>query len=577
MTTRQFWQFDDDAPGWSWERDMQGLGMGLLNSRPINVHRHTDYPEHKKAITEAIDRAFIHALGKAGKLDESEGQPIRVGGRKDDWKEVDGVSQDSCLQSLPSVPSSTASTNWKDIRSVLLEHLGFRGNTAQENYQQFRNHLRIVLLDAYVSATQDLKQWIGFSRNDSAYRSLKSRYNKLRLSKDFLCDAVDLLAGAGFLESWTPEPGARGMQSRFRAKPPLLELLQAVPVDRIKEDRSRTETIVLMGEKDKAGKAKFIEYRDADHHGKPKRWRDNLALINKQIASSVIGIDLDAATMTKYRIDVTRKHLHRVFNNEDWNQGGRFYGAWWIGMKNRKTKFRRRITIDGQPTVELDYAQIHPMMLYVQAGARTVEKDGIRVSLPGTGLTVPADSYVLPGLERDMVKTVFNAMLNVDTRQGMRGAAKKAAIDDAIDEAKEKALVSRVAYKYPDTEPWIAAYTGCIKPIRERHKAIDAAFGTGIGLLLQNVDSQVAEAVMLAMAQRGVTVLPVHDSFIVRAEYEPLLLSIMDSTLHDYFPELARLSDGFNVKVTYCDGTKRVVRSGILRQVTRHREGVGIP
>ena len=49
-----------------------------------------------------------------------------------------------------------------------------------------------------------------------------------------------------------------------------------------------------------------------------------------------------------------------------------------------------------------------------------------------------------------------------------------------------------------------------------------------MGLTLQYEDSQIAEDVMLQMAERGAVVLPVHDSFIVRASYEQELIEVMN-------------------------------------------------
>lgn len=558
--------YDDDLPGWSFERDIQGLGIGLHNSRPINVYRHTAYPQYRRAITQAIDGALVRSLEKAGTLTGLGIGSIRLGGKKVDWLEEDVEEEQPPYPPTSASTSSTTNANWIDIRPQLLEHLGYRGPRAGHDYQQLRNHLRIVLLDGYVCAAEDPERWIGYSRNDSSYLRQSSRYNRLRLSRGFLCAAVDLLADAGFLESWKPEADARGMQSRFRSKAPLLTLLSAAPVGQITQDRRLEETIVLMGVKSKkTGKAKFIEYDDADHDNKPKQWRENLEVINRQIAASDIGIDLPSDIIKKYRIDLARKRLHRVFNNEDWGQGGRFYGGWWIGMSNRKTDFRRRITIDGSPVVEVDYSQIHPTLLYAQASARLVAREGVVVAVPGEGVRVPTDSYALPGYDRNLVKTIFNTMLNVGSRQGIHGAVVDAAKKETVRAAKEDALLRGVPYKKPKKFPLVGVYIACKAQIRERHAPIDGAFGSGMGLLLQNRDSQMAEAIMLTLAARGVTVLPVHDSFIVRAEYESLLVSVMDAVLHDFFPGLAELSDGLNLKVTHADGTTDKIRSRVLR------------
>ncbi|MGQ0621533.1 MAG: hypothetical protein ACT4QA_16705 [Panacagrimonas sp.] len=553
--------FEDDRPGWSLEGDQEEYRLGLRNSRPLDVYRHTEYPEFKQAITDTIDALFRHELERAASLDTAGVGANRVSNRTTTTKDGgigSGMPACSPTGSLPALPLP-----------ALLVHLRFgSGQTAKANYQKLRNHLRLVLLDAYISHHQDPAQWVGYSRNDEKYLGQKSRYNRLRLSRQFLTQAVDLLAGNDFLESWVSKPGWSALQSRFRPTALLSDMLRAIPVNAIEQDYSVRESIVLKGEKDPVTKiAPFIEYDDEEEGDQPRRWRDNLAIINKQIASSTLGITLDAATLKRLRINFEHKHLYRVFNNGDWNQGGRFYGGWWIGLKNREPyHFRRHITIDGKPVVEVDYSQIHPTFLYATAGVHTIERRGVRVAVPGEGLKVPADSYTIDGLDRGDAKTVFNTMLNVRSPKGIFQAVRNAAIEDEREDARQKAQLAGIEYVEPDATHRIAAYTRCIQPILQAHPGIADAFGTGIGLLLQNKDSQMAEAVMLELAGSGITVLPVHDSFIVRAEYEGMLLTIMDTVLHDFFPELRELSDGLNFKVTYADGTTARKRSLVQRQ-----------
>lgn len=564
--------YDDDQPGWSFERDVQGLNIGLLDSRPIQVYRHTEHPQFKAAIGEVIERLFVRELENAGSLSDKGLGANRVSSRRS------GVvgGGDGYVESSSQLPTSLPN----DLKPVLCKLLGYgSGNTASESYRQLRNHLRIVLLDAYISHHEAPSQWVGYARNDKKFDGLKSRYNRLRLSRQFLTQAIDLLTKQGYLENWIPAKGKRGMQSRFRPTAKLVECMVVIPVQAITINNSVRESIVLMGEKDPKTKlAPKIKYRDDDHGDKPKQWRENLETINKHLASAKLGVSLDAATIERERIDFTRNQLHRVFNNNDWSQGGRFYGAWWIKLHNRAPHhYRRSITIDGEPTVEVDYSQIHPTMLYVQAGLRVVERKGVRVALPGLGLAVPTDSYTVPGLEREDAKTVFNTMLNVRSPQGIYQAVKNAAKDDAIKAIKQDARSQGKKFENFDKDEIArlihqqqVTYTACINPIRAAHKAIAGAFGSGIGLVLQGRDAAMAEAVMLQLVQREVTVLPVHDSFIVKAECEGLLISIMDTVLHDFFPELSCLSDGLNFKVTEADGRKRVLRSGVVRTTHNH-------
>ena len=79
--------------------------------------------------------------------------------------------------------------------------------------------------------------------------------------------------------------------------------------------------------------------------------------------------------------------------------------------------------------------------------------------------------------------------------------------------------------------------------ILDKHHAIEDAFYSGQGLRLQYIDSQLAEQVMLHFANKGVPVLPVHDSFIVAAQHEQELVAVMKRVFAERF-------DGAVIKVT---------------------------
>ncbi len=488
---------------------------GLLHSVPLDVYRHTDFSEFKEIIGQVIDE-FLCTSRTNPQTQQNQGtQPASVGNVDEDGSRV--------LIDRKSFPPLQAINSSIPINHSL-ELLGFRGVAAQSNYQKLRKHLRIVLLDAFVRHAYDPTLWISYSRNDSSFIKQISRYNKLHLSREFLCAAIDRLVSAGILEGWKQAQGERGLQSRFRATATLVARLDVIPVAAITHDYSSAETIILKGIKDPVtGKAKRLEYDDDETDGRSAQWRHNLALINQRLEIARIDIDLTDEEKRAAKIDLQRKRIHRVFNNGSWGEGGRFYGGWWLSVRNRVTNYRQRITIEGQQTVEVDYSQIHPTMLYLDQG-----------------LHVPPDSYTVPGLpDRSACKAVFNVMLNSKSWPEAYGAIERG-------------------------EDLGTKFRRYIPAIRKHHPAIK--FCTGDGLLLQNRDSHMAEQVILELIKRGVIALPVHDSFIVQAEHEHLLLSIMDEVLHHHFPRLSGLSNGMHFKITRRTGEKEAVPSRVCRQ-----------
>lgn len=181
--------------------------------------------------------------------------------------------------------------------------------------------------------------------------------------------------------------------------------------------------------------------------------------------------------------------LHRVFNNERWDHGGRFYGGWWQAIPKR---YRPRITINGRPTIELDFKSMQPSMLYHERG-----------------LKLAGDAYDLPGFpqsSRAVAKEAFLALLSAGPHQR---------------------ITTLENLKYPTD--WDALRIE--DAIRRRHRSIEDAFRSEAGVRLQAIDAEIAELIMLRMAKEHyAAVLPIHDSFIVEWRFANQLSNVMQDS-----------------------------------------------
>ena len=76
---------------------------------------------------------------------------------------------------------------------------------------------------------------------------------------------------------------------------------------------------------------------------------------------------------------------------------------------------------------------------------------------------------------------------------------------------------------------WGVTWKQVVIAITDRHPDIKDQFFTGAGLRLQRIDSDLCEAVILAMMKysQQIVVLPVHDSFIVHHGYKDELMAMM--------------------------------------------------
>jgi CRISPR/Cas system endoribonuclease Cas6 (RAMP superfamily) len=147
--------------------------------------------------------------------------------------------------------------------------------------------------------------------------------------------------------------------------------------------------------------------------------------------------------------------------------------------------------------VELDYSGHHFRILYAMES-----------------LTPPDDPYDLPDFKREDQKTAGMIIINASDE----GAAAHAIQSEGIQDVKR-----------------------LIKALKVHHAPIAKYFFTGEGNKLMYKDSILAERVMLRMLESGSTILPVHDSFIVRNSYETELEEIMQEEYERAFASTAKL------------------------------------
>ena len=202
--------------------------------------------------------------------------------------------------------------------------------------------------------------------------------------------------------------------------------------------------------------------------------------------------------------------LRRLFN---WNMdlGGRFYGHY----QQIPSEDRKRILIDGERTVELDYKAIHFALLYALEG-----------------LPVTTDPYVIDGHAdiRSTFKAICLILVNVENVGSLKAAitvSGNAKIKQAAKEYKEKRhrydylralkLKAKEPYKSEPVKNFIenippqAKGEELLALLLEKHEPIAHRFNTkNIGLKLQKLDSELMANVLIKLD--GIPCLPVHDS-----------------------------------------------------------------
>ncbi|TXJ25517.1 MAG: hypothetical protein E6Q28_04065 [Afipia sp.] len=248
------------------------------------------------------------------------------------------------------------------------------------------------------------------------------------------------------------------------------------------------EVLILKSGKDGDGQSTFVDYRETHER---KLMRGQIARINKRLLLTNIeitnrGRDVHLGNDGNLILH-HRRTLRRIFNNGDWQQGGRLAGGFWMSMP-RAERFER-IRLDGEPIADVDYRQLFPRLAYVNAQADQPEGDIYDVVGDGTG--------------RDGWKTLLNAMLFSKSRL-------KNWPEDTRDH-------------FPDG----TKLRDAIDMLKQRHAPIARFFGTGIGFRLMRIESDMLIRIVSYLLKSGITALPLHDAILVARHHAETAKKLM--------------------------------------------------
>lgn len=267
------------------------------------------------------------------------------------------------------------------------------------------------------------------------------------------------------------------MPSLIRTSAALARLLPLAPPGwRSVKQIDDAALIILKEGKDDEGRAAAIPFSET---AKTRQLAGQMRHINEFLRSADIevtgqdtGLSLgkDGQVIAPYR-----RSLRRIFNNENWQHGGRLAGGFWMSME-RAERFER-IRIDGERIADVDYRQLFPRLAYVRAGQSQPEGDIYNVAVDGSG--------------RDGWKRLMNAMLFADgpLRNWPEGTLQH----------------------FPSG----TKLRDVIEMLATHHAPIADLFGTGLGFQLMRIESDMLIGIITHLASLGVTALPLHDAVLV--------------------------------------------------------------
>jgi len=377
--------------------------------------------------------------------------------------------------------------------------VGFVRKPNIKRERQFIDCLRSILLNLIRMRVNDAGMAVGIASGKGRLNAEK-RYRPDFMSVSYFRQALSILLDQDIMTQDAPgyQNGEFAQVARYSLTDTGADLLpvSSIMLGEFKRGEP-TESIIL-----KDDTKRLMGYKDT---ARTNGMRNALSRINDVLCAA----DLDIARQS--RIDVgldcepieRNARLYRVFNNGTFNHGGRYYGGWWQ-LEGKHA--RKHITIDGLPTAEADFTGLHAAILFSEFG-----------------ITIPDDPYALvPGVKgnailRQHAKITFVALLNA---KSMRPEEPRNfdCVAHGITAAEFRQLV-------------IDAYP-----------MLPGVFGSEAGWVLQRKDSELAERIMLHFVDKGVPILPIHDSFIVQLDHITELEAVMKTTFKEQFGQLPKVA-----------------------------------
>jgi len=366
------------------------------------------------------------------------------------------------------------------------------------NQRQTKRCLKVVLLNLLHVHLVDEERWVRYSRDAQYYRhDGNHRYNPLGIGRNAMVRVMNALRSLKYVEyvlHYKPiATETKGRQSRVRATAKLISLLHdrfQIKPHMIGEFKS-LEPIRL---KDKDGH--LCGYRETPE---TKQMRSRIEDYNALIARTEISLQKceKVEHLRKARpIDFTRTRYFRTFEKGSFNLGGRYYGHW---AQDMKKELRPYLTINGNPTVELDFGSMFVHLAYCLEGVCYRDSFG------------DEDPYYLPQMP-DLKRKISKSVLLISFNNVSETTLLKAVGKDL----RER----RIYYGDVDLKEVFAAH-------REKHFRINNKILTKFGSELTYLESKVSQAVIDKMNEAGIAALNVHDSFIVAEKHEETLRECM--------------------------------------------------
>jgi len=368
-----------------------------------------------------------------------------------------------------------------------------------------RKHLKVILLDLYVAWKDDPDLCIAYHRDVDKYNA-RSRYNKLKISKKTI-DVVDLLIKADFVNHKigfydTREDGSSFMSRMWPAEK-LISMFKKARFDKFDVGFYRKRESIVLKDHEK----NEVDYKQDTRIITQMRmvldkYNELLARTHIDVAildNLYVETKIKNGKTKKIPLNLSNKFTRRIFNNNSWKKGGRFYGGFWQRIPS---EYRQHIRINDKRTVEVDYSGHHISLLYANIGKNYWVENGF-ASDP-YAVEVKELSGWSENQKREIAKTTVLVAVNASNEKNAFNAIR----------------LAKAEYDLPeDVKLTDKLLKGVLDALKGKHPLIADKLCSGAGIDLQYMDSQITAKLIQHFTGKEVPILSIHDSYIVPEDF----------------------------------------------------------
>lgn len=376
-----------------------------------------------------------------------------------------------------------------ELWPLALAHLPESRKRPKSSESAFRS-----LIANFIMALQTAGSELIAPRNKRFLKG-KSRYQASFMTYDGVVAMLDAATEAGLIEQeigsgkhkliCSDTGSMRHIRQATRVIPTdyliqRLTPLISLPIHRLIRRNEDAEVILLRGMREGKESGEQVEYIDTPD---TERLREEVRRINQHLMKHPFHYT------GEHRVNLMQDHVVRIFNNGDWQQGGRLYGYWPMNLASDQ---RHHLSIDGEPLTDLDFGSCFVALLHVEDGTEFDPE--------------AADPFTISGYEehRDIIKQCAYAILNTPKR---------------ISRYPEGVIAS--GSKPPLTWKQMEAVIFDHVPLFRKYSY------SNIGPKLMRMESDILIAILLDLIKGGVGFIPMHDGIMVPASKKQLTSNLM--------------------------------------------------